>query len=137
MSNANIIYSVGIYQGGGLIVLKDFIKYSKNSFFYFDSRLHPSFYKNIKFFKVVKNNFISKLILQKKLSKIKKNIYFINGLPPIFKYKGIVAVLFQNTNVFLEKNFLDFLFWIFSKDFMRYIIYILGRRYIYLWIKIN
>ena len=52
MKSNVIIYAVGIYKGGGLQVLKEFIQLNKNFYYIFDSRLDPIHYKVIKNYKI-------------------------------------------------------------------------------------
>ena len=96
MKNDTFIYAIGIYKGGGLQVLKEFIKSNKNFFYYFDSRLNPIHYAGIKKFKIVKQSIINNILINLELKKEKKNVFFINGLPPLLKLHGNNFVLYQN-----------------------------------------
>ena len=121
MNNENIIYALGVHKGGGLIILKEFLKRKKNYFYYFDSRLNPIHYRHIKHYKVIKKNLIGLLKLYSNIPKKTKNIIFINGLPPFLSLKKNIFVLFQNLNIFPPKKIFNFLLWFFSFDFLRYI----------------
>ena len=108
MENNNIIYGLGLHEGGGNIILLNFLKSIKftNSKFiiYLDSRIDKRSFidLNKKKFKFIykKNNLITRLALELNLSKLENNIIFINGIPPIFHMKSKTNVLFQNLNIF-------------------------------------
>ena len=133
MNNENIIYALGIHKGGGLIILREFLKRKKNYFYYFDSRLDPIHYKNIKNYKVIKKSFINIFQLNLNLLKKDTNFIFINGIPPFLNLKKNIFVLFQNLNIFPPKNITKFLFWFFSYDFLRYINFKLGYKNVLTW----
>ena len=133
MNDENIIYALGVHKGGGLIILKEFLKRKKNYFYYFDSRLNPIHYRHIKHYKVIKKNLIGLLKLYSNIPKKTKNIIFINGLPPFLSLKKNIFVLFQNLNIFPPKKILNLLLWFFSFDFLRYINFKLGSKNVLTW----
>ena len=85
MKSNVIIYAVGIYKGGGLQVLKEFIQSNKNYYYIFDSRLDPIHYKAVKDCEIIKQGLLNIILKQLQLKKLKKNIFFINGLPRLLK----------------------------------------------------
>lgn len=143
MENNNIIYGLGLHEGGGNIILLNFLKSIKftNSKFiiYLDSRVDKRSLldlnnKNFKFI-YKKNNFITRFVLELKLSKLENNIiFFINGIPPIFHMKSETKVLFQNLNIFNTRD--SILFYI-SKDILRSIIFNLGKKNVDIWFVLN
>ena len=132
MNNEKIIYALGVHKGGGLSVLKEFLK-NKKFFFYFDSRLDPIHYKDIKHYKVIKKNFINLLFIYFDLLKKDSDFFFINGIPPLFNLKKNVFVLFQNLNIFPPKKIFNFFFWFFSSDLLRYINFKFGYKNVLTW----
>ena len=137
MKNNSIIYAVGIHTGGGLSILKEFLK-NKRYFFYLDSRLDPIHYKDIKNYKIIKKNFINLIILYFDFFKKESNFFFINGIPPLFNLKKNIFVLFQNLNIFPpKKNILNIIIWIFSFDFLRYINFKLGYKNVLTWFVLS
>ena len=139
----NIIYGLGLHEGGGNIILLNFLKSMKftNSKFtiYLDSRIdnRSMSYLNKKKFKLIykKNNFINRVLLEYKLSKLENRIiFFLNGIPPIFHMKSQIKVLFQNLNIF---NTRDSLLFYFSKDFLRSVLFKLGKKNVDTWFVLN
>ncbi len=137
MKSNVIIYAVGIYKGGGLQVLKEFIQLNKNFYYIFDSRLDPIHYKVIKNYKIIKQGLVNIILMQLQLKKLKKNIFFINGLPPLLKLDSNTFVLYQNLNIFPPKNFFSLLIWIFSSDFLRFIFFKFGRLKVQTWFVLS
>ncbi len=133
MKSNVIIYAIGIYKGGGLQVLKEFIKSNKNFYYIFDSRLDPIHYKAVKNYKIIKQGLANIILLQNELKKLKKNIFFINGLPPLLKLESNTFVLYQNLNIFPPKNLFNLLIWIFSSDFLRFIFFKIGKINVQTW----
>ena len=135
-----IIYAAGLHSGGGLFILnylREIIS-SKEDIFFLDERLKKDkFYNKFNIF-IVKNNFFSKLYNELKIKLIydKNNneIIYLNGLPPIFKLKTKVVSYFQNANIIPVKfyDFFDINF-IFSKNFLRFIKFILFKKNCYKW----
>ena len=137
MKSNVIIYAVGIYKGGGLQVLKEFIQSNKNFYYIFDSRLDPIHYNVVKNFKIVKQGLVNIILTQLQLKKLKKNIIFINGLPPLLKLESNTFVLYQNLNIFPPKNLLSLYMWIFSTDFLRFIFFKFGRLKVQTWFVLS
>ena len=137
MKSNVIIYAVGIYKGGGLQVLKEFIQSNKNFYYIFDSRLDPIHYNVVKNFKIVKQGLVNIILTQLQLKKLKKNIIFINGLPPLIKLESNTFVLYQNLNIFPPKNLLSLYMWIFSTDFLRFIFFKFGRLKVQTWFVLS
>ena len=124
--NITLFYCIGLHSAGGLTVLEKIISYTKiiNIKFYFDERLSKIPLNKTKInFTLKKHNFFIRIwdeFLISKDKKIKK-IFYLNGLPPLFKNKKTqVTVLFQNTNIF-KTQYRNIFQWFFSKDFLRYI----------------
>ena len=63
----------------------------------------------------------------------KDHILFLNGLPPIIKFNCEVSVAFQNANIFRSFYKIKFVDWIFSKDFLRNITFLLGKKNVDNW----
>lgn len=132
------IYAVGLNKRGGLKVLNYFLNINK-VYYFLDIRLANQIKKN-KFITFHKHDIISRYInlVQIKI-KLKKNdhIIFLNGLPPIIKFNCKVSVLFQNANIipnFYHNNFINFLI---SRDFLRYIIFFFGSNKVDDWIVLS
>ncbi len=137
MKSNVIIYAIGIYKGGGLQVLKEFIQSNKNYYYIFDSRLDPIHYKAVKNFEVINQGLVNIILTQLQLKKLKKNIFFINGLPPLFKLQSNIFVLYQNLNIFPPKDLFSLLIWIFSSDFLRFIFFKLGHLNVQTWFVLS
>lgn len=129
------IYSVGIHKEGGLNILNKFIKSDKYENIYFlDERLKIKINKKNVF--IIKNNLASRVLNLLRLSyQLKKDdhIIFLNGLPPVFKFRSEVSVFFQNANLFRKFYKISFLRWIFSRDFLRYLTFYLGKKNVNNW----
>lgn len=105
-----IIYAAGIHAGGGLFVLnhlKKKMNFNKD-IIYLDERNEDSgFFKKFEMY-LIKNNIFSKIFseytIKKKINKNIKEIIFLNGLPPIFRYKTKVTTYFQNANILKFKS---------------------------------
>ena len=82
----NIVYAVGIYKGGGLQVLKEFIKINKNFYYYFDSRLNSIHYKGIKNYKIVKQSITNIFLANLEFKKKKKKYFFCKWITTIIKF---------------------------------------------------
>jgi len=108
-----IIYAAGIHSGGGLFVLNYLKKDMKvnEDIIYLDERLKKDHFFNKFKVIIIKNNFFSKLYsefkIKKEIDKGIKEIIFLNGLPPIFKYQSNVIAYFQNANVLNFTNKFD------------------------------
>tara|TARA_B100000787_G_scaffold85480_1_gene63051 strand:- start:18055 stop:19011 length:957 start_codon:yes stop_codon:yes gene_type:complete len=134
-----IIYAAGIHSGGGLFILN----YLKNNMkvnediIYLDERLKKDpFFNKFKVF-LVKDNFFSKIYSEFEIRKYTnsniKKIVFLNGLPPIFKYRSEVITYFQNANIlnfvnkfdkFISSNLLRSLkFFFFKKNVNKWIVF--------------
>ena len=118
-----IIYAAGIHSGGGLFILNYLKKKisSKKNIFFLDERLKvDKFYRKFNVF-YVKKTFFSKFYNELKIKLLydssENEIIFLNGLPPIFKFKSMVVSYFQNANIIKSKKNLvrDF----FSLDYLR------------------
>lgn len=108
-----IIYAAGIHSGGGLFVMNNLKKNMKadEDIIYLDQRLKKDrFFNDFKVI-LVKNNLFSKLYsefkIKKQINEDVKEIVFLNGLPPIFKYKSKVTTYFQNANILNFTNKFD------------------------------
>lgn len=129
------IYSVGMHKEGGLNVLNKFIFDNNDNIYYFlDERLKNRY--DIKNSKYISKFLIIRLIHIIFLSfKLKKDdhLIFLNGLPPIFKFKCNVSVIFQNANLFREFYKISFVKWLFSKDFLRFLFFYFGKKNVNSW----
>ena len=63
----------------------------------------------------------------------KDHILFLNGLPPVIKFNCEVSVAFQNANIFRSFYKIRFIDWIFSKDFLRNIVFLFGKKNVDNW----
>ena len=127
-------YCIGLHKEGGLNILKRFIINNENYFYILDKRLDNKI--KIKNSYYISSNFISILIhLIKLKNKLKDDdhLIFLNGLPPIFKFKCEVSVMFQNANLFRKFYKISFLKWLCSKDFLRFLNFKLGLSYVDNW----
>ena len=108
-----IIYAAGIHSGGGLFVINYLKKNMKanEDVIYLDERLKKDHFFNKFKVVIVKNNFFSKIYsefkIKKQVNEGIKEIIFLNGLPPIFKYKSNVITYFQNANILNFTNKFD------------------------------
>lgn len=130
-----IIYAVGVHNDGGLNILKKFIeKCDDKIFFYLDERVKLK--KNKSNFIFIKKNPLSRFL---HLISLKKNlnsgdhVLFLNGLPPILNLNCEVSVVFQNANIFRFFYKIEFIKWFFSKDFIRNLIFNLGKKKVNNW----
>lgn len=129
------IYCVGLYKDGGLNILDKFLKHraSKNILI-LDSRLKKK-YLNEKIIKVSENlifRFFHLLYLSQKVKR-EDHFLFLNGIPPIIKFKCKTSIIFQNANLFREFYKIGYFKWFFSKDFLRYIAFLIGKNKIDNW----
>ena len=130
------IYCVGLHQDGGLNILNKFLRYKKNDhILIIDSRIRSKINekKNIFF---VKENLIIRLLNLIYLSfKIKKedHIIFLSGIPPIIKFKATTSIVFQNANLFRDFYKVNFYKWFFSKDSLRFLAFMYGKKNIENW----
>ena len=131
-------YCVGINERGGLKVLENFIKLD-NFFFYLDIRLKDILKKKQNCI-YLKYDFLNRIkhlnSLKKKLNK-NDHLIFINGVPPILKFNCKVTVLFQNANLFYKFYDINFLYWLFSKDFLRFLTFKYGKGNVNDWIVLS
>ena len=132
-----IIYAAGIHSGGGLFILN----YLKNNMkvnediIYLDERLKKDpFFNKFKVF-LVKDNFFSKIYSEFEIRKYTnsniKKIVFLNGLPPIFKYKSKVITYFQNANIL---NFINKFDKVISSNLLRSLKFFLFKKNVNKWI---
>ena len=130
-----IFFSQGIHSFGGKHILKFLLNQFQNNniILLSDNRLKLK----VKTKKIIKlnNDFFSIFSNLNFIKKINADyLFFINGLPPIFKTKINHYVFFQNANI------LDFKFkfsWIFSKNILRYIYFRLFKKNTVNWIVFN
>jgi hypothetical protein len=137
MKKNKIIYSLGIHKDGGLIILKMLLN-KKDYFFYLDNRLHPSHYSHLKKenYIVQKNKFYNLFLNSLDFLRLKENskIIFLSSSLPLFKLKCFVAALYQNSNIFYDKNKIAIINWVLSLDFIRFLFFIIFRENIDQWI---
>lgn len=131
----NIIYALGIHEGGGKRIIHNLINQikSNNVFLMLDNRLKSINSKvNYNYYKP---SFLFRIIYEYKLKKydINDNIIFINGLPPLFKIKARSIVFLMNLNaITFPKN--SFFQWLFSLNFLRYIKFCIGKNNVDEWV---
>lgn len=127
-------YCVGLHKEGGLNILKRFIIENENYIYILDKRLinkikiKNSYFIRSSFFSVLNQLIKLKLNLKKD-----DHLIFVNGLPPILKFRCKVSVMFQNANLFREFYKINILKWIFSKDFLRFVDFRLGLKNVDNW----
>tara|TARA_B100000989_G_C19506424_1_gene456708 strand:- start:220 stop:1224 length:1005 start_codon:yes stop_codon:yes gene_type:complete len=135
-----LYYGIGMHVAGGLTVLKKLVENinTENSLIYYDSRV-GSFIENIKNSHPKKYNLFIRIWDEYKIAKNDKfkKIFYLNGLPPIFKNKNTQSiVLFQNTNIFKTK-YRNFFSWFFSRDFLRFIKFFLFKSKVNDWVVLS
>ena len=128
-------YAIGLHKDGGLNILNRFLNLAnENDKFLIDERLKNRItYKNCSYYSNnIFNLFYILLNLKKKL-KPNDHLIFLNGLPPIFKYKCDISIIFQNANLFREFYKINIIKWLFSKDSLRYLNFIIGKKNVDNW----
>ena len=129
------IFCVGLHKEGGLNILNNFLKLDNDKYIYFlDERVDQKITKKNTI--IIKKDILSRIINLIFLSfKLEKNdhIVFLNGLPPIFKFKCEVSVIFQNANLFRKFYKISFFQWLFSRDFLRFLIFFFGKENVNNW----
>ena len=137
MKKNKIIYSLGIHKDGGLIILKMLLN-KTDYFFYLDNRLHPSHYSHLKKenYIVQKNKFYNLFLNSLNFLRLKENskIIFLSSSLPLFKLKCIVFALYQNSNIFYDKNKIKIINWVLSLDFIRFLFFFIFRENIDQWV---
>lgn len=137
MKKNKIIYSLGIHKDGGLVILKTLLN-KPDYFFYLDSRLHPSNYSHLKKenYIVQKNKFYNLFINSMIFLRLKENskIIFLSSSLPLFKLKCFVYALYQNSNIFYDKNKFKINNWVLSFDFIRFLFFFILKKNIDQWI---
>jgi glycosyltransferase involved in cell wall biosynthesis len=130
MNNNNkfVLNAIGIKKGGGNAILNIFKKFDFDIIFIDDCG--------------------KKKKLLQYLSRLVKEIYFnlylancnflyFSGLPPLFKKKRFVYCLFQNATIFYSNNDKNFINWIFSLNFLRYIYFKLFKSNVDKWLVLS
>jgi glycosyltransferase involved in cell wall biosynthesis len=137
MKKNKIIYSLGIHRDGGLVVLKTLLN-KRDYFFYLDNRLNPSYYSHLKKenYIVQKNKFYNLFINSLNFLRLKENskIIFLSSSLPLFKLKCFVVSLYQNSNIFYDKNNMKIINWVLSLDFIRFLFFIIFRENVDQWV---
>jgi len=137
MKKNKIIYSLGIHQDGGLLILKMLLN-KTDYFFYLDNRLPPSHYSHLKKenYIVQKNKFYNLFINSLNFLRLKENskIIFLSSSSPLFKLKCFVFAMYQNSNIFYDKNRTKIINWVLSLDFIRFLFFIIFRENIDQWV---
>ena len=105
MFKKNIIYAVGLHQGGGKVILESFLSKFHNRErieLIVDDRLSNKLLNDNQYdknfsIKVVSSKFFARIIHDYNLKKYPNNtnILFLNGLPPLFKLKSRTLVFFS------------------------------------------
>ena len=130
------IYCVGLHKDGGLNILNKFLSYKKNDhILIIDSRAKNQVLKRKNVIFVRENLFIRLLNLINLSFKIKKedHIIFLSGIPPIIKFKAKTSLVFQNANLFRDFYKVNFYKWFFSKDSLRFLAFMYGKKNIENW----
>jgi hypothetical protein len=137
MKKNKIIYSLGIHKDGGLVILQMLLKRT-DYFFYLDNRLDPSYYHHLKKenYIVQKNKFYNLFINSLNFLRLKDNskIIFLSSSLPLFKLKCFVVAVYQNSNIFYDKNKIRIINWVLSLDFIRFLFFITFRENIDQWV---
>jgi len=137
MKKNKIIYSLGIYKDGGLVILKMLLN-KPDYYFYLDNRLHPSNYSHLKKenYIVQKNKFYNLFINSLNFLRLKENvkIIFLSSSLPLFKLKCFVIAVYQNSNIFYDKNKAKIINWVLSFDFIRFLFFIIFKENINQWL---
>ena len=137
MKKNKIIYSLGIHKDGGLVILQILLN-KTDYFFYLDNRLHPSYYSHLKKenYIVQKNKFYNLFINSLNFLRLKENskIIFLSSSLPLFKLKCFVVAVYQNSNIFYDKNKIRIINWVLSLDFIRFLFFIIFRENIDQWV---
>jgi hypothetical protein len=137
MKKNKIIYSLGIHKDGGLVILQMLLKRT-DYFFYLDNRLDPSYYHHLKKenYIVQKNKFYNLFINSLNFLRLKENskIIFLSSSLPLFKLKCFVVAVYQNSNIFYDKNKIRIINWVLSLDFIRFLFFIIFRENIDQWV---
>jgi len=137
MKKNKIIYSLGIHKDGGLVILKMLLN-KPDYFFYLDSRLHLSHYSHLKKenYIVQKNKFYNLFINSLNFLRLKENskIIFLSSSLPLFKLKCFVLAIYQNSNIFYDKNKIKIINWFLSFDSIRFLFFIIFRKNIDQWV---
>ena len=134
------IYCVGLHKDGGLNILNKFLSHKKKDhILIIDSRTRNKIKekKNIIF---VKENLIVRFLNLIYLSfKIKKedHVIFLSGIPPIIKFKATTSIVFQNANLFRDFYKVNFYKWFFSKDSLRFLAFMYGKKNIENWYTLS
>lgn len=137
MKKNKIIYAHGVL-GGGLVILEDFLKKLNTSEFKIIKNHHLRIDK--KYDKNVVNfgkGFIDKIKSEyylKKISNKRTEIYYLNGIPPLFKTSGKTIVIFQNANILPSYFKNNLLCKVFSSNFIRMIKFIFFKKHVDQWI---
>ena len=134
------IYCVGLHEDGGLNILNKFLIHKKkNQILIIDSRIKNKFFERENVIFIKENLFIRFFNLIYLSFKIKKedHILFLNGIPPIVKFKSTTSIVFQNSNLFRDFYKVNFYKWLFSKDSLRYFAFIFGKKNIENWYTLS
>ena len=112
-----VINCLNIRTGGGLTLLDLFLKQLNNIDIIYVDPIGKNF-KSIfkKKFSYKKSNFRNNFLTYFKIRNKKHEMYFYNGLAPIYKSKYKSYLVFHNANIFNINNSLE---WFFSRDFLR------------------
>ena len=139
MKKNNLIYALGLKTEGGLIILNYILerKFKKsNTVIYLDSNIeHQKFLKNANI-KILKSNFISRVLTDFKLrSQSFDNVIYLGSIPPIFKLKAKTTyLLFQNINIIPNTLYPSFFF---KLDFIRYLVFFYGKNNVDIFLTMN
>ena len=121
----SILNATSLHKDGGFRIYQIFKKINFNSI-YLDTRLTKSFI----------SPFLYKLYLDFFfLFTVKENtkILYLSGTPPVVPINAHIFCFFQNDNIFFKKKSL-FLYWLFSKDFFRYLFFKLFKSNVDHWV---
>jgi hypothetical protein len=121
----SILNATSLHKDGGFRILQIFKKLNFNSI-YLDVRLTNRFI----------TPFLYKLYLDFFFlftAKEKTKILYLSGTPPVVPINAHIFSCFQNDNIFFTKN-KNFLNWLFSKDFFRYLFFKLFKSNVDQWV---
>jgi glycosyltransferase involved in cell wall biosynthesis len=134
------IYCVGLHKDGGLNILNKFLTHrKKDHILIIDSRIRDRIIEKENVIYVSKNlikRFFNLIYLSFKIKK-EDHILFLSGIPPVVKFKSATSIVFQNANLFRDFYKVNFYKWLFSKDSLRFLAFIYGKKNVDNWYTLS
>ena len=134
------IYCVGLHKDGGLNILNKFLTHrKKDHILIIDTRIRDKIIEKENVIYVSKNLIIRFFNLIYLSFKIKKedHILFLSGIPPVVKFRSTTSIVFQNANLFRDFYKVNFYKWFFSKDSLRFLAFIYGKKNVDNWYTLS